>query len=66
MKDFPLSEWRKNINRPFSWKMGFIAGGWNPDKDKEPPTNPCAKGTTWEKEWSEGFEARRKLERGDG
>jgi hypothetical protein len=67
MGDVPHAEWRKNADKPFSWKMGFISGGWTPsDRDKLPPQNPCQKGTTWEREWQEGFEYRRKLERGEG
>jgi hypothetical protein len=34
-------------------------------KDKEPPLNPCALGTEWERQWQEGFEYRKKLMRGE-
>jgi hypothetical protein len=66
MSDFPLAVWRTYADKPFSFKMGFIAGGWTQtDRDKEPPQNPCTKGTIWEREWQEGFETRKKLERGE-
>jgi hypothetical protein len=62
-RQFP-DEWYRH---GYSWQQGFIAGGWTQtDRDKEPPQNPCTKGTTWEREWQEGFETRKKLERGDG
>jgi hypothetical protein len=53
-------------SQPYSWRQGFISGGWTPTpKDKEPPLNPCALGTEWERQWQEGFEYRKKLMRGE-
>lgn len=47
--------------KPYSWQKGFEQGSWRPsDKNKESPTNPCAKGSVWWEEWQDGFETRKK------
>lgn len=50
----------------YVWQKGFEQGSWKPtERDKLPPLNPCQRGTVWFREWQDGYETRKKLERGE-
>ena len=51
-------DWHK---RPYSWRCGYIAGGWKrTERDKVPPVNPIRADIPEHQQWNEGFEQRKR------